>query len=64
VRPARQLGVEDFSKRFVSEVSGEWMYVFKPLVISTTIYVKLILRTNCVVVSFHQDEEHRDEEPE
>lgn len=40
------------------------MYVFKPLVISTTIYVKLILRTNCVVVSFHQDEEHRDEEPE
>jgi hypothetical protein len=37
-------------------VTGKWMYVFKLHVEMTVIYVKVILRSNCVVVSFHADE--------
>jgi hypothetical protein len=38
------------------------MYVFKPRVDEATIYLKLILREECVVVSFHEDENGNDEE--
>jgi len=40
------------------------MYVFKPTVNCTAIYVKLILRNECVVVSFHKDEGFIDDEDE
>ena len=32
------------------------MYVFKPRVGGDTLYLKLILRSECVVLSFHEDE--------
>jgi len=32
------------------------MYLFKPELAGTVLYVKLILRSDCVVVSFHEDE--------
>ena len=35
----------------------ELMYVFKPSVAETLIYLKLVLRAECVVVSFHEDED-------
>ncbi len=50
----------DFVERFVSEKTAEWMYVFKPLVEDEVIYVKVILRTECVLISFHEDEDHGD----
>jgi hypothetical protein len=56
------LKAADFVKRFVSETTGEWMYVFKPSVGGILAYVKLILRRGCVVVSFHEDEGGDDEE--
>jgi hypothetical protein len=56
------LQAADFVKRLVSEASGEWMYVFKPNVGGILVYVKLILRRGCVVVSFHEDEGGDDEE--
>src|SRR5439155_18711448 len=56
------LRAADFVKRFVSEATGEWMYVFKPKVGGMLVYVKLILRRGCVVVSFHEDEDGDDEE--
>jgi hypothetical protein len=56
------LKAADFVKRFVSEATGEWMYVFKPNVGGILVYVKLILRRGCVVVSFHEDEGGDDEE--
>jgi len=31
--------------------------VFKPRVAGIALYVKLIVRTECVVISFHEDEE-------
>jgi len=56
------LRAADFVKRLVSQATGEWMYVFKPKVGGILVYVKLILRRGCVVVSFHEDEGGDDEE--
>ena len=35
--------------------------VFKPTVAETVVYVKIILRDDCVVISFHEEEGERDE---
>lgn len=56
------LAADDFAQRFESEHTGEWMYVFKPSVAGTVVYLKLVLRAECVVVSFHEDEGEGDEE--
>ena len=41
----------------MSSTTGEWMYVFKPVVEGSVLYIKLILRNECVVVSFHEDDQ-------
>lgn len=56
------LKAANFVERLVSEATGEWMYVFKPDVGGMVIYVKLILRDGCLLVSFHEDEDGHDEE--
>ncbi len=58
------LTADDFAKRLESEHNGEWMYVFKPSVASTVVYLKLLLRAECLVVSFHEDEGEPNEETE
>jgi hypothetical protein len=55
------LTADDFAERFASEHTGEWMYVFKPSVAGVLVYLKLVLRAECVVVSFHEDEGEVDE---
>ncbi|MBI2377560.1 MAG: type II toxin-antitoxin system MqsR family toxin [Deltaproteobacteria bacterium] len=50
----------DSAGRFRSSVSSEWLYVFKPGVAETTLYVKVVLRSDCVVVSFHKDESNEE----
>ncbi|HET7502773.1 MAG TPA: type II toxin-antitoxin system MqsR family toxin [Kofleriaceae bacterium] len=50
------LTATDSAGRLASAVTGEWLYVFKPRVEKTVIYVKVIIRNDCVVVSFHADE--------
>ena len=50
------LTADDLAARFASAVTGEWMYVFKPVVDGVLLYVKLIVRSDCIVVSFHEDE--------
>ena len=52
----------EFVERLQSESTGEWMYVFKPHVAGVTVYVKLILREECLVVSFHEDEPPHEED--
>lgn len=47
------LGTGDYSGRVRSRKTGEWMYIFEPTVGGAVLYVKLILRANCVVISFH-----------
>jgi hypothetical protein len=56
------LAASDFVERLVSKKAGEWMYVFKPRVGGGVVYVKLILRSDCVVISFHEEEEPGDED--
>ncbi len=56
-----ELTVGDSVGRAASVATGEWMYVFKPQVYETVFYLKLILRNDCGVVSFHEDENVSDE---
>jgi hypothetical protein len=56
------LATGDAVGRLHSDSTGEWMYVFRPAVPGGVIYLKLILRNDCIVVSFHEDEGGRDEE--
>jgi hypothetical protein len=51
-----RLTAADFHARLRSARTGEWMYVFKPELGATVLYVKLIVRKDCVVISFHEDE--------
>jgi hypothetical protein len=57
------LNSADSTGRKLSDVTGEWMYVFKRLGGGDAIYIKLILRNESVVVSFHEDEENENERP-
>ena len=52
----------DLVGRLVSEKTGEWMYVFKPTVAEVVIYVKVVVRAGCVVISFHEEEEGDEDE--
>jgi Motility quorum-sensing regulator, toxin of MqsA len=46
----------EFDERLRSTKTSEWMYVFKPEVGGVLVYVKVILRANCLVISFHEEE--------
>ena len=35
---------------------GTRRYLFKPRLAGMVLYVKLIVRSNCVLISFHEDE--------
>jgi hypothetical protein len=50
-----ELRSRDFSERLVSEHDGAWMYVFRPRVAQVLLYLKVVLRSSCVVVSFHEE---------
>jgi len=52
-----KLMAEDSAGRLRSAATGEWMYLFKPLLAGMVLYVKVILRNDCVVISFHEDDE-------
>lgn len=45
----------DYAGRLQSERTGEWMHVFKPTIAGTSVYLKVILRSGCVVISFHEE---------
>ena len=45
---------KDPAGRLASERTREWMHVFKPEVGGQFLYIKLVLRESCVVVSFHE----------
>jgi hypothetical protein len=52
-----QLTGNDSTGRLRSASTNEWMYIFKPNIMTIVLYMKLILRNNCVIVSLHEDEE-------
>ena len=51
----KKLTATDSAARIRSTITGEWMYVFKPTVTSTRLYLKLILRGDCIIISFHEE---------
>lgn len=51
------LGVEDSAGRIRSIQTREWLYIFKPQIAKMTLYIKVIIRNHCVVISFHEDED-------
>ena len=51
-----ELRERDLVQRLFSTAAPEWLYVFKPQVRSLTLYLKVAIRENCVVISFHEDE--------
>ncbi len=51
-----KLTAGDSAGRITSAATGEWMYLFKPMLGGTVLYVKVILRSHCIVISFHEDE--------
>ena len=57
----RSLRAGDAHGRLRSEASGEWMYVFKPTVSAMVIYLKVAVRDDCIVLSFHEDEADHDD---
>lgn len=46
----------DACSRLRSSSTHEWMYVFKPHVGATILYLKVIVRTSCIVISCHDDQ--------
>jgi len=52
----RALSDADAHGRLRSEENGEWLYVFKPTVGEAVMYLKIAVRDECIVVSFHDDE--------
>jgi hypothetical protein len=46
----------DSAGRIVSKSTGEWLYVFEPRIADSRVHVKLLIRADCWVVSFHEDE--------
>ena len=57
----RGLHATDSRGRLRSEQTGEWLYVFVHRVAGEAIYVKLVLRSDCMVVSFHEQVDDEDE---
>jgi hypothetical protein len=41
--------------RLTSDHSGEWMYAFRVEIAGLQVYVKVLVRDVCVVVSFHEE---------
>jgi hypothetical protein len=55
------LSTRDACRRLRSESTREWMYVFKLTVGDDDVYVKVAVRDDCIVISFHEDETDRDD---
>ena len=53
------LTAADYVGRVVSPPHGEHLLVFKPTVDGIPLYVKIALRRECMVVSFHEAETKR-----
>ena len=49
------LGPGDYPIRLRSTSSDEWLYVFRPAYPGLRLYLKLVIRTDCVVISCHED---------
>ena len=56
------LVARDSQGRLISAHTGEWMYIFTPHIAKMHVYLKLILRADCVMISFHEQVDDDDDE--
>jgi hypothetical protein len=49
------LGRGERVERLRSERNGEWLYVFRPRVGPGPLYLKVVLRNGCTLISCHED---------
>jgi len=59
----QRLRASDSGGRLRSRRNREWLYVFLPRVGGETLYIKVLVRSECVIISFHEqvDDEEQDE---
>jgi hypothetical protein len=50
----RQLRASDSRGRLRSKGTREWLYVFLPHVNGETLYIKVLIRSECVIISLHE----------
>ena len=55
------LTARECTGRVFSPETAEWLYVFRPPFAGSALYVKLVLRASCVVISFHREREDENE---
>jgi len=56
------LTARECAGRVFSPETAEWLYVFRPPIAGSALYVKLVLRASCVVISFHREPEGEHED--
>jgi hypothetical protein len=58
----QRLRASESGGRLRSKGTREWLYVFLPRVGGETHYIKVLLRSDCVIISFHEqvDDEEDD----
>lgn len=56
------LTARECAGRVFSPETAEWLYVFKPPIAGSALYVKLVLRASCVVISFHRESKDENED--
>jgi hypothetical protein len=50
----QRLRASDSGGRLRSVRTREWLYVFLPRVDGETLYIKVLIRSECVIISFHE----------
>ncbi len=56
------LAARDHPTRLRSSALDEWLYSFRPALPGLRLYVKVAVRTQCVVISCHEDQAEAQEE--
>jgi MqsR (Motility quorum-sensing regulator) toxin of toxin-antitoxin system len=60
----RRLRASECRGRLRSRGTREWLYVFLPCVSGETLYIKVLVRSECVIISFHEQvDDEEDVEP-
>jgi hypothetical protein len=61
----QRLRASESGGRLRSKRTREWLYVFLPRVGGERLYIKVLLRSDCIIISFHEqvDDEEEDADP-
>jgi hypothetical protein len=45
----------------MSRATREWLYVFLPRAFGETLYIKVLLRSDCIIISFHEQVDNEED---